>query len=46
MMNFDMLLIAAGALSTVVILFGVVIMSDHEAEHQHARAAFPPRRPD
>ncbi|MCP9628693.1 hypothetical protein NML43_16495 [Rhodopseudomonas palustris] len=46
MMNFDMLLIAAGALSTAVILFGVVIMSDHEAEHQHAKAAMPPRHRD
>ncbi|WP_182915344.1 hypothetical protein [Rhodopseudomonas palustris] len=44
MMNFDMLLIAAAALSTAVILFGVVIMSCHEADHQHARAVLPPRQ--
>lgn len=43
MMNFDILLIAAAALSTAVILFGVVIMRDHEADHQHARAEFAPR---
>ena len=44
MMNFDMLLIAAGALSTAVILFGVVIMSHHGAEHPHTNAAMPPRQ--
>jgi len=43
MMTFDILLLAAAAASTVLILFGVVIMGDHD-EHQHAKAALPPRR--
>lgn len=38
MMTFDILLLAAAAVSTVLILFGVVIASGHEGEHQHANA--------
>ncbi len=43
MMTYDILLLAAAALSTVVILFGVVIFAGHEDEHRHASAG--PQRP-
>ena len=37
MMSYDILLLAAAALSTVVILFGVVIFGIHEDQHSHAK---------
>ncbi|WP_322514611.1 hypothetical protein SR870_16430 [Rhodopseudomonas palustris] len=36
MMTYDILLLAAAALSTVVILFGVVIFAGHEGDHPHS----------
>jgi hypothetical protein len=44
MMSYDILLIAAAALSTVVILFGVVIFSGYQSQHEHANASLPRRR--
>ena len=37
MMSYDILLLAAAALSTVLILFGVVIWGDFEDHHEHAK---------
>ncbi|SEO93873.1 hypothetical protein SAMN05444123_10697 [Rhodopseudomonas pseudopalustris] len=41
MMSFDILLLAAAALSTVLILFGVVLVGDYESQHPHAKAGVP-----
>jgi hypothetical protein len=44
MMSYDILLIAAAALSTVVVLVGVVIFGDYQSQHEHASAGHPPRQ--
>jgi hypothetical protein len=44
MMSYDVLLLAAAAASTALILFGVVIMGDVDTQHQHAKANIPPQR--
>ncbi|MGX7743274.1 hypothetical protein [Rhodopseudomonas parapalustris] len=46
MMTFDILLLAAAAVSTVLILFGVVIASGHQDAHQHAKAGMIARHHD
>jgi hypothetical protein len=40
-MTYDILLLAAAALSTTLILFGVVLLGDFQTEHCKARSHHP-----
>jgi hypothetical protein len=38
MMTFDVMLLSAAAVSTVIILFGVVLFADYQENHPHPSA--------